>query len=204
MSSATKTTPDLSSALYRVLGWLVVLALVSAAIIVFLVAVGLLEPDQLTPGWEPASQLLAFAVDARGAAIAPIAALALAVAIIGIVVLIAPLARTRSNASIHLISSDERGFVVVDSLGIARIAELAAVSTPGVVEAEVGIRGSGMSPVRVHVDVDVVPGTNLKETGADVQQAVREAVEKLVGVEVRDVNTAVHVLEPEGFGRLLQ
>jgi uncharacterized alkaline shock family protein YloU len=195
---------DLRSTLYRGLGWLVVLALVGASIIIFLVTVGLLQPEHLAPGWEPADQLLRFAVDAQGLAMVPIAAVTLVVAILGLALLSAPLSRSQRSSSLHLLSSDERGFVVVDSQGIARIAELAAVSASGVIDAEVGIRGSGMSPVRVRVDVGVVPGANIKQTGVDVQEAVRDAVENLVGIDVRDVNTTVHVMEPEGFGRLLQ
>ncbi len=203
MSLAIRET-DWRSALYKGLGWVLVLALVAAAIIVFLVTVGLLHPEQLAPGWKPAHQLLGFAVDAEDLAIVPIAAIALVVGILGIALLIAPLSRRQPSSSLHLLSSDERGFVVVDSQGIARIAEMAAVSTTGVIDAEVQVRGSGMSPVRVRVDVGVMPGANIKELGAGVQAAVRDAVEKLVGVEVRDVNTAVHIMEPEGFNRLLQ
>jgi len=54
------------------------------------------------------------------------------------------------------------------------------------------------------VDVGVVPGANIKQAGEEVREAVREAVERLVGIGVRDVNASVHVMEPEEFGRLLQ
>ncbi len=203
MAQSLKQT-DVRSQLYRGLGWLLILALAAAAVIVFLVAIGLVQPEQLVGHWWLGRQALAPARAAEGNQLVAIAAVAAVVAVLAIALLLAPASRRARSSSLHLLVSDERGFVVVDSQGIARVAELAAVSAQGVLDAEVEIDGGGLAPVRVRVDVGVVPGANLKRAGEEVRDAVGDAIERLVGIGVRDIRTAVHVLEPDQFGRLLE
>jgi len=195
---------EFRSALYRTLGWLVILAIAAACASVFLVAVRLVEPAQIAGGWRAGEDALSLAQGSDGAQALGIAAGALLVGLVAIALLLAPASPRARSSSLHLLASDDRGFVVVDSQGIARVAELAAVSAQGVLDASVRVQGSGMSPIRMKVDVGVMPGANIKQAGEDVREAVRDAVERLVGIDVRDVNAAVHVMEPEEFGRLLQ
>ncbi len=195
---------DVRTGLYRALGWLVVLAIAAACAGAFLVALDLVRPDQLVGGWAAGRDALALVDNAEGTELLVIAAGSVLVGILAIAVLLAPGSPRTRASSLHLLTSDDHGFVVVDSQGIARVAELAAVSAQGVLDASVRVEGSGMSPIRMKVDVGVVPGANIKQAGEDVRDAVRDAVERLVGIEVRDVNAAVHVMEPEEFSRLLQ
>lgn len=195
---------DFRSSLYRGLGWLVVLAIAAACAGVFLVALDLVRPEQLVGGWATGRDALALAGNAEGTELLVIAVGAVLIGILAIAILLSPGSPRTRSSSLHLLVSDDHGFVVVDSQGIARVAELAAVSAQGVLDANVRVEGSGMSPIRMKVDVGVVPGANIKQAGEEVREAVRDAVVRLVGIDVRDVNAAVHVMEPEEFGRLLQ
>ncbi len=191
--------------IYLLVGWLAILAVVLGSAVVFLVAAGWVDPGRLLGDWALGHELLDFAQRAEGPRQLWVAGGALLIGVLALVLLLYPRSPLRrGSASMHLLSMDERGFVVVDSQGIASVAAQAAASVQGVLEADADVRGTGMSPVRLQVLVGVLPGTGVKQIGDQVREAVREAVETLVGVQVRDVSARVEILEPEALHRVLQ
>jgi len=104
----------------------------------------------------------------------------------------------------HLLTADKHGFVLVDSKGIVTIAEQAALSGHGVIESEVTVLGEESGPISLKADIGVHPGANVKQAGDETRELVRETVQEIVGIEVRDVTVAVHVLEPNELTRLMR
>lgn len=120
-----------------------------------------------------------------------------------LVVLFRMMTPHRRSSALHLLEADDSGFVVVDSRGISTIAAQAALTAPGVVDVETTIHGTGFSPVRVKVGIGIYPRTNLLATGKEVRSAVKDAVERYAGIEVRDVAVKAHIVEADSFGRML-
>ena len=110
----------------------------------------------------------------------------------------------RRSSNLHLLEADESGFVVVDSRGISTIAAQAALTAPGVADAETSILGTGFSPVRVKVGIGIYPRTDLLATGKEVRASVKNAVERYAGIEVSDVSVKAHIIDADSFGRLLE
>lgn len=178
------------------------------ASIVLLVAVGVLGPGQFTiAGWTVAEQLLS-RLDAGG----PLARLIWAVGalLIGVLAVWAlwgrlsggPSARpdTRSR---YLLVADEEGFVLVETESVAIVAKQAAYRIKGVVEAHVRVLAAGGSAVRVGVELVCHPGADVKNAGSSAKDGVREAVERLVGLDVQDVMVNVRVAEPDELAGIL-
>jgi hypothetical protein len=183
---------------------LVGIAVAAIAAAVFLLAIGLVEPASVSLGlagpeaWfgavteGPFGVRVVFAV---GAAFVGLLAISIALRGLG--------KRRRSDRAVHVIDSDERGFVVVDARGIAIVAEEAARTAKGVVSAEVDVTSQAVRSVKLRVEVDVYPGANVREAGNQARTRAREAVEQLVGIEVGSVTASTHVLEPDEMARAL-
>lgn len=187
----------------RLLGALLLLAVGVAAALSLMVALGTLAPSQVFAQWEPGRTLLQAAAEGAWADRVFVAGLSGAVGVFSLGWLVRLLGGSRRSAGVHLLTADAQGFVVVDSRGVASIAAQAARSTGGVVDAEVSVTGVGTEPVRLKVRVGVHPGANIKEAGDQARRRVHETVERLVGVEVKDVAVSVRVLEADQLSRLL-
>lgn len=181
----------------------VFLALAGSAAVAFLVALGAVTPSEIAGDWELGYQLLlqvedqpwqARALTVAGAGIAGLLCLA---------VMAHQWAPARARAAFHMLDADDRGFVVVDSRGIAVVAEQAAMSAQGVIGAQAVIKGSGTTPIRVNIRVDLYPGANIKRAGTQVREAVAQAMEELVGLEVRDITVNTHIVESDLMTRVL-
>jgi len=179
---------------------LAVVALAAAA--AFVVAAGALGASQIL-----GELSLAARIDALLAGIGwpARAGIALASLCVGVAALSLLLRRAFARSStLHMLASDDRGFVGIDSKGIVAVAEHAAITTRGVLEASAQVKGDGTSPVRVRVDLSLYPGADLKRAGAEAKEAVRRALEEMVGIGIRELLVAVHVLEPDALGQLLR
>lgn len=133
-----------------------------------------------------------------------VAGTAVVIGLLFLVLMFRSFAPQKREHGLHLLQSDERGFVLLDSRGIATIAEHAALAISGVADVSVQVRGSGTAPVRLRVEIGVVPGAGVKQAGLDTRDAVREAVEHLAGIDVKDITVRAHVLEPEALTRILE
>jgi hypothetical protein len=189
---------------YRWLAGLIAVAIAAAAACVLVVAIRILEPAQLSLG---VAAIESWLTDLAQAPLAIRAGFAAGSSVVGLLSLMIAMRafgpRRRGRESMHILESDDRGFVVVDSRGIAIVAEEAAHTTPGVVAAEVEVFPRGAKGVKLRVEIDVYPGANIKQAGTEARERARKAVEELVGVEVGAVTASTHVLEPEEMARVL-
>ncbi len=123
--------------------------------------------------------------------------------VIALALLLKVLRPASRPSDLHMLVADEQGFVVVDSQGIMTVAGQAAASSYGVVNSKVEIRGNGPSPIRLRAEVGVFPGADLKRAGSEARQNIRTAVERLVGLPVRDVVVAVRVVHPNELAEMM-
>lgn len=181
----------------------VFLALAGGAAVVFLITLGAMTPAEIAGDWEFGYRLLLLidgqpwqtrALMAAGAGIAGLLCFA---------VIIHQWASGRAEAAFHMLDADDRGFVVVDSRGVAVVAEQAAMSAHGVIGAAAVIKGSGTTPIQVSIRVDLYPGANIKHAGTHVREAVAKAMDELVGLEVRDITVNAHIVESDIMTRVL-
>lgn len=178
------------------------------ASIVLLVAVGVVEPGQLAiGGWTAGEELLSRIGGA------PLVRMLWAVGalVIGVLAVWALWGRLSSGGggrradsqSRYLLVADEEGFVLVETQSVAIVAKQAAYQVKGVVEADVRVIAAGGAAVRVGVELVVHPGADVKNAGAAVKDGVRDAVERLVGLDVQDVMVNVRVAEPDELAGIL-
>ena len=189
------------SAADRVLVTLVLLAVAIAATGVFLVSSRLLSAQQLLPYYGLQQQLLGWIERLSGLQRIGVAGGALAVGVIALAWLLRGFSRERSSAGRHVLSADERGFVIVDAAGVASVAEAAALRAQGVLDAVARVRGAGAAPIHLSLLVAVHHGTNIREAGEAVRQRATEAVEQLVGLKVRETVVQVDVLSLDQLDR---
>jgi hypothetical protein len=191
-------------AAYRVLAGIFGLAVAVASACVLVVALGVVEPAQISLGVVSIEGWLTNLAEATFTTRLAFGAGAPVVGLLALVVTTRAFGgRKRGDLAVHILDSDDRGFVVVDSRGIAIVAEEAAHTAPGVVAAHVGVEPRGAKRVKLHVEIDVYPGANVKEAGNEARDRARKAVEELVGVDVGAITASTHVLEPEEMARVL-
>lgn len=184
---------------------LVCIALAAAG--VFLTAIGLLRPMQLVPDAGKALEdtiLLRTLPYGIGRVIAGATA-----AVVGLVAVLLLLRRIvpgtpRPSTQHHILSADEQGLVIVDKRGISAVAGAAVQRIPGVVDVNVRVIGGGTSAVRLVVRTWVHAGAELQSVGDEAREGAREAVEKLVGLDVRDVVVRLHVVPLEDLDRVVE
>ena len=186
--------------IYRLL---LVLIGVGAAMI-FLLAIGTAQPEQLPWGAQLA-QLTAIPSLPAPAQKPLSAAIALLTGLVAFGLLLRGLRAGPSAAGArHVLISDEKGFVVVEKRGIATVAISAVKRISGVVDAHVEVLGGGAAPVRLVIRASIHAGAELKTTGDLARQRAKEAVERLVGLEVLDVLVKVEVVPLEELDRIVE
>ncbi len=189
---------------YRLLTVTVALAMAVVAAGIVLVASHALDPNQVDLGSDTLGGWLTGLAESADSTRWGLGAGAAVVGLLSLVVLLGTLSgQRRRGAALHVLDSDDHGFVVVDSRGIAIVAEEAAIGAQGVVAAEVDVAPRSTRQVKLRVDVDVYPGANVKKAGQEARDRVRDAVETMVGIEVSTITTSTHVLEPEEMARAL-
>jgi hypothetical protein len=176
-----------------VLGVGLLVCLAAAAAYVCLHALGLIRPSQVLPGTLLTSWL---------APLDPLAKLAVAggALVVGLLSCWAILARLsparplRSDSPLVL-EHDERGIVVVDGECIVRVAEHAAVTTPGVWDAEVIVRPRGNGVVDLKLVCSMLEGTDVRRGATRARDRAIEAIDKLLGLEVGHTRVRVRLVE---------
>lgn len=188
----------------QILLGILLLAIALAGAIVFLIATGLLDADQIIADDDLRSTLLGFAEGGTGTERLMTAG---ASAVIGLGSLVILFRRfgTESRGAIpgaiaaqHILLADDEGMVMVATDGIASVAEAAAVRSHGVIDADVRVSGRGSAPVRIRVVGHVYAGADLKRAGRETRENVKSAIERLVGLEVTDVTVEIVVSEEVG------
>jgi uncharacterized alkaline shock family protein YloU len=99
---------------------------------------------------------------------------------------------------------DEKGIVVVEAAGVSTVAAAAASRVAGVMNVEVKVVGRGASPVRLVVTARVSAAVELRRVGEEIRRRAAEAVQSLVGIDVREVVVKLDVVPLEELGRALQ
>lgn len=177
--------------------WLVTLVLLAAALacaVVFLVSAGVLTGADVVSDVHLRERVFGFAEGRYRVAVA------IGSALLGLGTTLMALRRHAgppAGPGLHVLSTDERGCVVVQTPAIATLVEAAVLRTPGVVGARARIRGHGTGPVRLRVDAQVLGGTELPRAGDSVREAARRAAVQLAGIDVHDVVVRLDVLRPD-------
>ncbi|HJL17992.1 MAG TPA: hypothetical protein RMH99_20165 [Sandaracinaceae bacterium LLY-WYZ-13_1] len=207
-SSVSGAGLDVRSILDRLVSSIALLALAGVAALTFLLALGVLSPAQLGGGWEPATRLFAAPSSLAGWPRLAVLGGSLVVGLGALALMVGRPGGSGSSsfgglprAGHHVVTSDDLGFVVVDTEGVRAIVERAVLGSRGVVECIADVRGTGSSPVRVILKVGVRPGTSVQDAADLAREAARDAVERLLGLEIRDVSARVSVLDADELGR---
>jgi uncharacterized alkaline shock family protein YloU len=175
--------------------------------LVFLISIHVVEPGQVAvEGFDVLNRGLRKLDETSGVARLAFAGGSVAVSFISALLLMTRLSGGGGKAggppSRYVLVADDQGFVLVETSSIAVIAKQTAMQAPGVVDADVQVLGTGQS-VRLRVDLAVHPGADVKRAGSEARDSVHDAVERLVGVEVRDVTVDLRVLDADELARVL-
>ncbi len=110
---------------------------------------------------------------------------------------------TAKNPERHLLSVEDHGVVMVESRSISAIVMHAVRRISGILEARVALSRGGTDPLRIRVDAQVYPGTDLTRVGQAVREAAYDSVDELVGVPIESVRVHMHVVDSKKLGSLL-
>jgi len=192
----------------RVIASLALLTLAAICALVFMLALGVVSPAQLAGGWQPGADALSPIPALTGWPRLAVLGGSLGLGLLALLTMLssatrAPRGLRRIGATQHVVDADELGVVVVDTRGVASVIERSVLADRGVVECEAKVRGDGRSPVEIVLHVGVQPGTPIQTAAASARQSAEEAVERLVGLDIRAVHARVRVLEAEELGRRL-
>ncbi len=180
------------------------LAVAVGVAMILLVAVQAIEPSRVFGNF-PHTRNIFSSINGLGwMSRLGIAAVAGIVGMLSIVIILRLFSRPTPSATFYIVDADDRGIVVVDSRGISTVAAQAAMSAHGVVDVQVSAKGTGASPVVLSVDAAVYPGANIKRSCNDVREAVREAVESMVGISVGEVSVRAHVIDSDAIASLIK
>ena len=100
----------------------------------------------------------------------------------------------------HDASGEQLGRVIVAQSVLAAVAEMTALTVPGVVRTApygrrtVHVRVEGNA---VHADIGIIvaAGEHVADVSADVRRRVAAAIERLLGMEAKEVNVFVRDVE---------
>jgi len=192
-----------SALIVRAIFILLLLLVAIAAATVFLLALGLLPASSVVAVFAPLGDVLGAIA---GSTFSDRALAAGAAAVVGVAALVlmarAPRELPQAPAK-HILQADEKGLVVIAARSVETVAVQTVLRQPGVVDARVRVKGRPSGPVRLRIEVDVLPGADVKRLGSRIQDAGRTCVEDLVGLTVRDANVEVRVLDPEDLAEVM-
>jgi len=160
----------------------VALVLLAGALITLLVATEATAPDDY--GWF--SFILQKAADANGADLAITIVVALIIALGTLAMLFFETALPRHQTTL-LISSTEKGLTTINQESVCLLAEKTAATVNHVrdVHCNVGEKAGGLI---VFCQATVSLASNVPEVCAELQEKVKENVEKLTGLPVTQIN----------------
>lgn len=221
MAPARKTRPrgvvsapvdrhSATAAVDRLVVSALLLVLAGAGAYVFLVALGVLDGAVRLPSGQTVDQLLGLAGGGGSENRVMVGAVSLLLGLLFTGVLVARLtggasgeARERGDG-VHILSADEGGLVVVDTVGVRNVATAAVQVIPGVVDVKVTVRGSGGAPVKLELVVSASAAAEQHTLGERARERARDAVQRLVGLEVQEVSVRMNAVSLEDLGRMLR
>jgi hypothetical protein len=174
----------------RILAILIAAAVMTGAVVLFLVAANTLTPGQLGV-FGPVVNLFDWAGQ-PGA----VQAGATAAFLLGLLLLIAELRRGDRREKRVTIKHDEMGIVSVDLAGIEELVSREARRVGGVqdVRSRVGETKNGLEIVE---RVSVAPDANVPEVSRELQERTKQVVEHHVGRPVSEVRVDARLARPE-------
>lgn len=187
----------------RLIAALALLVVAATGVLVFLLSLRVVSPAQLSGGWAPAEQLFRIPTQLSGWSAVATVAVSVVTAVGALSLLVGRLTGSGGqvfSAGHHVVDSDDLGFVLVETAGVASIVERAVLGVGGVADCVAQIRGTGSSPVRVILHIGVQPRTAIQRAGAQARETAKQAIEQLVGLEVRDVHVKAHVMDADELG----
>ena len=188
----------------RALLWLILLAITAAAAYIFLGTLGLVDMGLVTPfGWTLAEGL-GLKSDPTGLNRLGVGAVSLVVGLLFCGVLIRRAFGTPRTPQKHILSADQAGMVLIDSRGVASVAEGAVKRVPGVTDVRVQVVGAWAEPVRLKIVLWVSAAAEIKEVCEDARARAASAVVSQVGLDVKDVLIKPEVVPLEQVGRMLE
>ena len=171
----------------RVVVVIAAVAILAGAVITVLVAAGLSTPDVLPHGWFE-SQLQRVA-DATGGSAAGIIAVSVVIALVMLIILLFELIPLRKPVTL-LISSSEKGVTTIDVESLCVLTEKTGVTIHSVHDVNSSIRESA-GGLLISCRALVALGTNIPEVGAELRSNITEAVERLTGLPVAQVDIKI-------------
>ena len=162
---------------------IVALVVLAGAVITLIVTAGATTPSSY--GWFESA--LQRAADATGGNAAAIIAVGVIIALGMVALLLFELIPVRKAAPL-LISSTEEGVTTIDQDSVRLLAEktaTSAVSNVRDIRCVVGEKAGGLT---ISCRASVALGSNIPEVGAELQNKVKDAVEKLTGLPVVKVD----------------
>jgi len=112
--------------------------------------------------------------------------------------------RGEDDTGTILLDAGETGVVMVDARSVSIVAAEPVLRIPGVLDAEVQVRGAGAGPIRLRVTAWVMPAADLRKIGEEATRLAPEAVRRLVGLDVQAVVVNLHVVPARDVGRTLR
>jgi hypothetical protein len=189
--------------LARLLGALFLLGLAAGCALVFLATFDLVDGSRFIP--EPLAGWIASEAGGAGLSRLGVAAGSLLLGLLCLAGLLRSFSSggSRGAGSLHVLLSDDRGLVLVETRGVSAVATAAVLRVQGVVDAQVGVSGRGVAPVRLRVRAWARPGFDLRKVGEEARRRATEAVETLVGLEVQDTIVKMEVLSIDQLIRMV-
>ncbi len=202
--------------LNRIVTFLVALLTLVGAIVVLGVTTDVVDPDVLPGGSAQTSSDSWFYAQLKGIAdfgggeqtITIVASVAVAVVMLGLLVMIATPGVRRRRGSLQ-ISSDAEGLTSVEVGSVRLLAERTGAVNRSVtsIRCRIWVRrrpvGTGPASILIACYPKVVLGTDLQEIRDDLQTRIKQAVEKLTGLTVLQVHVVRIKFDKGEHSRLL-
>ncbi len=171
----------------RLLALLLGLLLLLGGLLVAVLRLGLLMPNHPALAWLTATPLGAWLAQFAETQfpLAPTVAIALGVALIGLLLLWAELRPPRRETQVVL-RADGLGRVTIQHSSLHHLIAYLAAQTPDILQVQPTVASTPQG-LRVHCRTSLRPDANLAETATAFQQRVKEAIERSLGLKVAAV-----------------
>ncbi len=164
----------------RVIVFILALLALLGGVLVLLVAVGAVEPgDLLLPQFEDVAE-------ATGAGLAAANGIAVVMVLIGLLLLVVELQPIVARPRLVLVSAGEAGVVQIALDSVKELAERTGGANRSVkgLKCRVRVTSGGL---RIVCLADLNMGSEVPKVSAELQESIDDAVERLTGLEVVDV-----------------
>ncbi|WP_025745945.1 alkaline shock response membrane anchor protein AmaP [Kallotenue papyrolyticum] len=169
----------------RVLAILIALLLTVGGLLAALVRIGLLAPTHPALAWLTASPAGAWLEQLARTPAAPTLAIALGVAVLGLLLLWAEL-RPAPREDRFVLRNDGLGRITIRRASVDRLIAYLAAQTPDILQVRSMIAPSAQG-LRVRCQIALRPDANLAESVPRFQQRVKDAIERELGLKVASV-----------------